>query len=144
MQILLDTNVILDLLLKRSKWLAAAEAIWEAHVVGTVSIFLSASSVTDIYYLVRKQAGLEAARVAIPFCLNEFEIISVDKNKLRNAFTLLGSDFEDDLQTVCAAFVGLDAIITRDKSGFHTDLISVKTPNELIAELNLAKDKSDE
>lgn len=67
MQILLDTNVILDLLLKRSKWLEAAQTIWEAHVAGRVRIFISASSVTDIYYLVRKLAGLEAARVAILF-----------------------------------------------------------------------------
>ena len=144
MRLLLDTNVVLDLLLRRAKWLEDAETIWEAHIAGKVSISLSASSVTDIYYLVRKQAGLEAARVAIPFCLNEFSIVPVDKNKLRYAFSLLGNDFEDDLQTICAVSAGLDAIITRDKTGFHTDLISVKTPTELIAELNLAKDRTDE
>lgn len=48
------------------------------------------------------------------------------------------------MQTVCATFAGLDAIVTRDKSGFHADLIAVKTPDELIAELNLAKDRNNE
>lgn len=139
MHILLDTNVVLDLLLRRAKWIETATTIWQAHVAGKVAIFITATSITDIYYIVRKQAGLEAAKAAIPFCLNEFEIISVDKNKLRNAVSMMGTDFEDDLQTVCAAFAGLDAIITRDKSGFHTDLIAVKTPNELVAELNQAK-----
>ena len=122
------------------RWFPAGRA----HVAGTVRIFLSASSITDIYYLVRKLAGVEAARVAIPFCLNEFEIIAVDKNKLRDAFALLGNEFEDDLQTICAAFTGLDAIVTRDKSGYHTDLVAVKSPDELIAELNLAKDENNE
>jgi predicted nucleic acid-binding protein len=48
MRVQLDTNVLLDVLLERSEWLAEAEIIWQASRAGQISSYMSASSMTDL------------------------------------------------------------------------------------------------
>jgi hypothetical protein len=94
-----------------------------------------ASAVTDIFYLARKQVGLETAHKAIRTCLNAFEICTIDRSMLDRALMLPGSDLEDNLQEACALIYGLEAIVTRDKAGFKRSTIPVMTPTEVLAQL---------
>jgi predicted nucleic acid-binding protein len=59
MKLLLDTNIVLDMLLGRGPWLAAASMIWQAGLDGRLTSYITASSLTDIYYIVRKTAGAD-------------------------------------------------------------------------------------
>ena len=118
MRILLDTNVVLDVLLKREPWLNDAAAIWQANDDGRLMAYLTASTFTDIFYISKRVAGIEIARQAIRTCLDAFEICEVNRLTLEQAEILSGSDFEDNLQITCASIKNLEAIITRDKSGF--------------------------
>ena len=49
MRILLDTNVVLDVLLKREPWVSEASAIWQANDDGRLVGHLMASALTDIF-----------------------------------------------------------------------------------------------
>jgi predicted nucleic acid-binding protein len=49
MKVLLDTNVILDLVLRRAPWVIAAERIWEAHRLQQIEACVFASALTDIF-----------------------------------------------------------------------------------------------
>ena len=51
MKVLLDTNVILDVLLRQGQWLAEAEVVWQASTDGRLESCATASSLTDIYYI---------------------------------------------------------------------------------------------
>ena len=51
LHILADTNVVLDLLLGRQPWLAAAQPMWEMRDTGRLRLYLSASALTDIFWL---------------------------------------------------------------------------------------------
>lgn len=136
MKILLDTNIVLDVLLERAEWLAEAEILWEASSDGRLSSYMTASSVTDIDYISRRLVGSERARQLIRRCLDDLRIIGVTADLIEAAYARGGTDFEDDLQIVCAGAVQLDKIVTRDAAGFANSPIPVLTPTELIALLS--------
>jgi predicted nucleic acid-binding protein len=98
-------------------------------------VYLSASALTDIFYICRRQAGIDRARHAVEACLQGFSIIGVDRRILVAALALGGNDFEDNVQIVCAQTAGLDAIVTRNTGDFAHAQIRVADPPALIAQL---------
>jgi predicted nucleic acid-binding protein len=136
MRVLLDTNVVLDALLSRDPWVAEAQMIWAANEEGRLVGHVLASALTDIFYVARRLAGLERARVAVTVCLQAFEICPVDRQALEEAQAMPGNDFEDNLQMTCARLSALDAIVTRDPKGFQDSTLPVLTPAELLEQLN--------
>ena len=135
MRILLDTNVVLDVLLRREPWVSEASAIWKANDDGRMVAYLMASALTDIFYIARRLVGLEAARAAVQTCLEAFEFCPVDRHTLERAHLLSGTDFEDNLQMVCAEIAQLDAIVTRDPGDFKNSTITALTPANVLARL---------
>jgi predicted nucleic acid-binding protein len=135
-QYLLDTSVVLDLLLKRLPWSADAAVIWDAHRNHQIRAWIAAFTIPTIFYIVRKQAGIPAARTAVQACLTTLDFIPTDQAILLAAHALAGSDFEDDLQIACAVQVGVDAIVTRDPKGFAASPIPIVTPADLAASLS--------
>ena len=85
MRVLLDTNVVLEVLLQRGEWLADAEAIWQASVDGRLQACIGASSLTDIYYIIRRTTGRDIARASVERCLTELMILPVDRAVLHQA-----------------------------------------------------------
>ncbi|HET6884007.1 MAG TPA: PIN domain-containing protein [Pirellulales bacterium] len=135
MRVLLDTNVVLDVLLQRAEWLADAERVWQASADGRLTACITASTITDIYYVSRRLVGQQKARDAIRACLDTLSVLSVDHATLTAAFARNGTDFEDDVQMASAQFHGLDAIVTRDAGGFSGSAVTVISPKELIERL---------
>jgi predicted nucleic acid-binding protein len=135
MRILLDTNVLLDVLLKRDPWVTQSSAVWQAHDEGQVSAHVMACAITDIFYVARRLVGLQTAQAAARLCLQTFEICTVDHQALEQAQALAGSDLEDNLQIACANLANLDAIVTRDKTDFKASAIPVLSPAELLTQL---------
>jgi predicted nucleic acid-binding protein len=135
MRILLDTNVVLDVLLRREPWVSEASAIWKANDDGRMVAYLMASALTDIFYIARRLVGLEAARAAVQTCLEAFEFCPVDRHTLERAHVLSGTDFEDNLQMVCAEIAQLDAIVTRDPGDFKNSTVTALTPANVLARL---------
>ena len=135
MKVLLDTNVVLDLLLERDPWRVDAEAIAQASSDGRLQSHVSASTITDIFYIGRRLVGTEQARRVVRACLDTLQIVGVTRELLDAADRRAGSDYEDNLQIECAVAAGVDAIITRDLRGFGTSPIIALTPAELVARL---------
>ena len=136
MQILMDTSVILDVLLRRTPWLTDSLLVWRAIDTERLTGWLTASSLTDIFYIVRRASNLQAAQDAVRLCLKTFTICTVDRATLEAAADLSGTDFEDNLQIACATLARLDAIVTPDQQGFRDSIIPAFTPTELLATLN--------
>jgi len=133
MTVLLDLNVALDALLGREPWRAEADAIWDANRDGRIDAWISAAALPTLFYVVRKQADLARAHVAVTNCLRSLEIVPVDRTALEMATALPGSDFEDNLQIACAVEARLDAIVTRNPKDFTGSPVLVLTPAELLA-----------
>jgi predicted nucleic acid-binding protein len=135
MNILLDLNVILDVILQRTPWLAEATAVWNAHHGGQIRAHLVATSLTNLFYIARRLIGQDEARRAVQTCLQTFPILAVDGPLLHQADALPGSDFEDNVQQAAAVFHRLDAIVTRDPRGFSGSVVPVLSPADLLARL---------
>ncbi len=131
MRILIDTNVVLDFLLDRQPFAEDAAKVFEKIDAGQVEGFIAATTITNIYYIVRKAGGAVAALGAIVQILTDLHICAVDKEILEQAIALNFKDFEDAVQCACGIAHGVDAIVTRDASGFTKAGILVIAPGEL-------------
>lgn len=130
---LLDTNVLLDLFLDRPPWAAHAEAIWDAHRQGLIRASVAAFAIPTVFYIVRKQDGIQAARTAVDACLTTLDIAPTDRSTLIAAHAFAGVDFEDDAQIATGVEQSVDAIVSRNRSDFSGSPIPVLTPEEVVA-----------
>ena len=137
MNILIDTNVILDDILNRGSNAETARKISRLATDDLVKCYITANSLTDIFYVVSKSLNEIAARKTIRNLLLSFDVVSVDGKDCRLAIDLPMRDFEDALVVVCAEKAGLDYIVTNDK-GFlsHTNLsVPAISPTHFLSKL---------
>ncbi len=133
--VLLDTNVVLDVLLDRKPWNSQSRAVWQAHLENRIAAYITATTITDIFYVARRHAGRDRAWHAIHACLDQLYLIAVGATELQTAATLAGRDFEDCLQIACATVANLDVIVTRDPPGFTNSEVEAIEPAELLNRL---------
>jgi len=111
----IDTNVVLDALAAREPFRAEAEMLFMLAAEEKFQGCITANSVTDIYYLVRKNASAAMAREAVRNLLQLFVVVDVSGKDCENALESTMDDYEDALVAICAAKIGADCIITRDE-----------------------------
>ena len=127
-KVFVDSNVILDVLLLNDGFWQDSYNIFKLAELGQIKAFVSASSMTDVFYISKKRLSLLVARQAMADLLKLFEVVSVDGEDLNRALTMPIADFEDALQARCAEKANADVLITRDVAGFAGIDIGVTTP----------------
>jgi predicted nucleic acid-binding protein len=132
MNILLDTNIVLDLLLQRKPFCDDAKIIFELVESRKINGYLCATSITTIHYLVSKTTNRQEANGIIENLLRLFDIADVNKIILLESIKNNGKDFEDSVIYTSAEFFDIDVIITRDKEGFTQSNIKVNQPREFL------------
>ncbi len=126
---LLDTNVVLDLMLRRAPWADQAQPLVDAREAGQLIGYLPASVLTDIF-VSRRLIGVDRAFEVVDRCLEDFELLPVDRTIIEAARRLPGNDFEDNVQIAGVLAAGLDLIVTRDIGGFaHSPIPAVEPPD---------------
>ena len=128
--VFVDTNVILDVLLQNDGFWQDSLEIFQRAERKEILAFVSASSMTDIFYVAKKKLTTPVARVAMENLLDLFTIVGIDESDLRGALSLPLADMEDALQAWCAIKADCDEFITRDTGGFQNVDISLVTPAE--------------
>lgn len=138
MRVLIDTNIALDFLLQREQFFQNAELLFDAIDSGQVIGYVTATTLTDIFYIARRHTRrIEQARQAITEILSVMEICPVNRVVLESALGLGWIDFEDAVQVACAVAQGLDAIVTRDRQDFSNSPVTVLSVQELLLRLAL-------
>jgi predicted nucleic acid-binding protein len=130
--VFVDTNVVLDVLLQRDGFWQDSLRIYKFAELKQILVYVSASSMTDIFYVIKKKLTVPVAREAISKLLNLFQIVSVDGDDLKGALTLPIDDMEDALQAWCAKKIQADTLITRDITGFSSINIPVMSPTDFM------------
>lgn len=128
MKILIDTNVIIDYLADRAPFADHAEQVLTLCERGDAGGFVTASAITDIYYVVRKAVGREKTLEAIRTLCSFLNIAEVGKADILNAMEIDMSDYEGALAAQCAKRIKADCIITRDLSDYVGSPIPAKDP----------------
>ena len=137
MKIMCDTNVIIDVLLEQEPFVDDSCKILNLCEEHRMDGFVSASSVTDIFYLVRKYThSTELAYTAVGKLLEIVKVCSVTNNDVLTAFHKKAKDFEYCLVATCAKSIRCNYIITRNKKDFEEFDVPILTPSELLQQLS--------
>lgn len=132
MRVLIDTNVILDVLYARKDFLEASLKVWKYCEINKIEGYVSALSIPNIVYILRKELTPEKTRQIIDQLFLIFTIADLRSDDLRKAGAMKASDYEDALQMVCAARIKADLIITRNIRDFIESSIPAVTPSEFL------------
>ena len=135
MKVLFDTNVVLDALLDRDPWAEAAVVLFAKVESGELVGHLGATTLTTVYYIASRNAGVDAADTMMRDLLRLFEVAPVNRVVLEGALASGFADFEDAVLHEAGRAVGADALTTRDPEGFSKSTVRVYAPETLVAAL---------
>ena len=135
MKILVDTNIMLDVLTQRRLFFRDSARVWSLIHTGLVEGYFSAISVNNLYYIIRKLRDRKTAESFVDDLLQDFEIVSLTKNILKQARTIKGKDYEDSIQYFSAIQEGCEILLTRNKGDFPSLGLQILTPNEFLEKL---------
>ena len=136
MKVLVDTNVVLDVLLQRPSFYQDSFVIFQIADQGRINGCLSAASMTDIFYLLRKARHNSAEVYPIMDELVDlFTVVSVSETTIASAIALRWKDFEDAVQFMAAKENGISHIITRNEKDYESSDIPCMNPTNFIAYL---------
>jgi predicted nucleic acid-binding protein len=135
MKILVDTNVILDVLCNRPEFIEASSKVWKYCEVDQIEGYISALSVPNIVYILRKELTPQKTEQLIQQITMIFKVVDLKSTDLKAAAKMLSSDYEDALQAVTAERLRVDFIITRNVKDFKQSKVLALTPAELLARL---------
>ena len=132
-RILVDTNVLLDYLLTRDPFYEDAKKIVSACVDGKIKGCIAAHSISNMFYILRKDYGAKERREVLADLCSIFDVEGIDKAKILSGLQNEEfSDFEDCLQMECAKAYKADYIVTRNISDYKTSEIKAVLPKDYL------------
>lgn len=134
MQILIDTNVVLDWLMNREPFNENAKYIMEQAMFGDVEGHLAAHTFPDLFYILRKDLDVNKRKQLLLLLCEHFHVIAENKEIIKSALKNENwNDLEDGLQMQCALEKDLDYIVTRNIKDFFRSQIKAVLPEEWVA-----------
>ncbi|MDR1870152.1 MAG: PIN domain-containing protein [Treponema sp.] len=134
MKLYFDTNIIIDILKHREPFFESSNKIFMLTAEEKIEGIVGTSSITDIYYLIRKQYA--DTKTAVKFIFDLLEIIKPVNTLVDDVFSAaeLGfSDFEDAVIAAIAQREKADYIITRNIKDYSKSPVPAITPDEFLA-----------
>lgn len=133
MRIYLDTCVIIDYLANRVPFSEDAEKILTLVANNKIYAYISASSITDIHYILKKHFQDEQiTRKYMIKVLSLIEILDTLSYNIKTVFDSPINDFEDALIEEISYQNKLSYIVTRNTKDFKNSRLKVVTPKKLL------------
>jgi len=131
LRVLFDTNIILDVLLNRKKFVELS-----ANIVGMVESnnidgYLCATTITTLDYLISKAINRKQAKIEIKKLLTIFRIAEVNSIVLELSVNSKFGDFEDAVQYYSGECCEVDGLVTRNTKDYKNTKLPIYTPSEL-------------
>lgn len=132
-KLFLDTNVIIDVLVRLEEFFLASANILELGATGRCHLYATALSFINGLYISRRTLGSVVALEHIKVLRNFVDVSPMGKREFDQALLIEGKDVEDNLQYCSALASHCNAIITRNKKDFpQNGPIAVFTPMEYL------------
>ena len=133
MKLLIDTNVVLDVLLRREPFFRTAAEVLNLTQRDEVREYVSASAITDIYYIANKQMkDRDAVRNLLKRLLMVVSVAAVSEREIQNALNLAWGDFEDSVQYSVVLLNEMDGIVTRNPSDYQEANMRIWLPEQVL------------
>ena len=94
-KIFVDADIVIDFFTDREPHANPASQLFELNEQGAVKIYLSAVSINNIYYIVKKFLGHKKTLEVVELLTEMTEIIGTSKTEIMQALKNDFSDFED-------------------------------------------------
>lgn len=134
MKVLIDTNVIIDALTSREPWNKSAETIFIMAANQMMDMYITASSATNIYYLVRKHLhSADSAKQVMGRLYSLVGILSVSGAECVDALASPVNDYEDAVVERVSAKADMDYIITRNIKDYQNGMVTAILPDDFIS-----------
>jgi len=138
--ILIDTNIILDLLAKREEYYLDSKQIFSLADNDKIDLYISTLSIANAHYILHEMLKIKKARDI----LGKFKVLvkSISLSDKIIDLALADSnfnDFEDGVQYYSALDAKCMLIITRNTKDFKNSSIPVMKPNEFLSKRKASK-----
>jgi predicted nucleic acid-binding protein len=110
----IDTNIFLDILCKREKFVDDALSIFDMAVDNQIELLISDLSIANIKYITRKEIPVDKFYNLIQTFRPIFTIVPLGTDVIDKALDLRANDFEDALQYFSAVQANADCLVTRN------------------------------
>lgn len=137
MRVLIDTNIVLDVLLRRADFFDASYNVLKLSTLGKADLFVTASAITDVYYFLHrasKDAG--KSKETIFKFLNLVSIADTTGSDIMNALSSRMLDFEDAVAGAIAKRIKAECIVTRNTKDFCNSPVPVIDPKDFLAQIS--------
>ena len=141
LKLLIDTNVILDLVLKRGQSGIDAARLLSALQPPRAHGYIAAHAITTVYYIIAKERGDATARLAVVYMLQLLSVVPLTDHDFHAAVALGMPDFEDSVHAAAAVAVRADYIVTGNKKDFRHSPVSPRSAAEVLALVLSAKER---
>lgn len=133
MKIMVDTNVILDILQKRDPYFTDSYHALRKAFEAEAECLLSASAVTDVFYILRKSLhSTELAKAQIEQLSQIVTFADVQGADINQALMRSMTDFEDAVVDAVAEHNNASYILTRNVKDFVGSSVPAVTPGAFL------------
>ena len=132
MKVLIDTNFILDVLCKRPAFYEDSAKIFKLCEVKKISGVISALSIPNIMYILRKELDADKTREILDSLMLIFSVADLKADDLKKAADMRFKDYEDAIQSACATRIKANYIVTRNIKDFSESKVTAIKPAELL------------
>lgn len=130
--VLLDTNILLDFVTEHRPESQEACELLRRALGGGAHAIISATSLKDFYYILRKEMSDEVCRDWIQAFVRGFTVEQLDVEACVVALESNEPDYEDGCIRAIAERAGVDFIITHDKKAFARSYVKAYTAREYL------------
>lgn len=135
MKALIDTNVIVDVLTGREPFFADSSRVLDRAERGDFVAWVCATTVTTVFYLVRRHLGPQATVAKIGDLISICGVAPVNQAVIDSSLGSRFADFEDAVLHHSAVLAGADCIVTRNEADFRESSLLVYSPAQFLAAL---------
>ena len=132
MELMIDTNVLLDIMLKRDNYAETVQFFKKLEEL-CANAYISASQATDLFYILHKNLhNRELTYQAMEHIFMLVSVLSVSDTDIKEAFDKRWGDFEDCVQYVTARNNHMKYIITSNTKDFEEKQLEVLTVSDFL------------
>ena len=141
MRVLVDTCVIIDALQSRVPFAEAAQKLFIYSANKQFESYITAKSVTDIYYLIHRLTHSDAeTRKILNKLFTLFHLLDTTSLDCRKAISSEISDYEDAVMVETAIRLEMDCIVTRKTNDYVKSSVNVYDPSTFLKLLEAEKE----
>lgn len=134
MKALIDTCIVIDVLQNREPFCEAGQKIFYICARNQAECYLTAKSVTDIYYLTHKQTHSEQqTREILLKLLSLFSVLDTAGTDVQEGLLSQMIDYEDAVIAAAAKRNGIDGIVTRNQKDYVHSTVTVYSPEDFVS-----------